>query len=105
MRRVESDGMWSLMCPNECPGLQDCWGEAFDKLYERYLTMAIHIYAQLAAYSDPMPDGGVASDFISLIWMKGFFQSICMCCPFPKHKNVDFGDKFCALKSLRKVLD
>lgn len=36
MRRVESDGMWSLMCPNECPGLQDCWGEAFDKLYESY---------------------------------------------------------------------
>ncbi|KAL9973373.1 hypothetical protein ACROYT_G019824 [Oculina patagonica] len=36
MRRVESDGMWSLMCPNECPGLQDCWGEKFDKLYESY---------------------------------------------------------------------
>lgn len=36
MRRVESDEMWSLMCPNECPGLQDCWGEAFDKLYESY---------------------------------------------------------------------
>ena len=50
MRRVESDGMWSLMCPNECPGLQDCWGEAFDKLYERYLTMSILVYAQLPAY-------------------------------------------------------
>ena len=23
------------MCPNECPGLQDCWGEKFEKLYER----------------------------------------------------------------------
>ena len=41
MRRVESDEMWSLMCPNECPGLQDCWGEAFDKLYERYLAASI----------------------------------------------------------------
>ncbi|XP_015767917.1 PREDICTED: ribonucleoside-diphosphate reductase large subunit-like [Acropora digitifera] len=36
MRRCEADGMWSLMCPNECPGLQDCWGEKFDKLYESY---------------------------------------------------------------------
>jgi ribonucleoside-diphosphate reductase subunit M1 len=36
MRRVEADGMWSLMCPHECPGLQDCWGEEFDQLYEKY---------------------------------------------------------------------
>lgn len=36
MKRVEADGMWSLMCPNECPGLQDCWGEEFEKLYEGY---------------------------------------------------------------------
>ena len=38
MRRCEGDGMWSLMCPNECPGLQDCWGEKFDKLYERWVS-------------------------------------------------------------------
>lgn len=56
MRRVESDEMWSLMCPNECPGLQDCWGEAFDKLYERYLAGSILVYAQLKAYYDSMPD-------------------------------------------------
>jgi len=36
MRRVESDGMWSLMCPHSCPGLFDSWGEEFDKLYESY---------------------------------------------------------------------
>lgn len=36
MKRVEQDGMWSLMCPHECPGLQDCWGEEFEKLYEGY---------------------------------------------------------------------
>lgn len=36
MKRVESDGYWSLMCPNECPGLHDCWGEEFEELYEKY---------------------------------------------------------------------
>jgi ribonucleoside-diphosphate reductase subunit M1 len=36
MRRVENDGDWSLMCPHECPGLADCWGEEFERLYESY---------------------------------------------------------------------
>ncbi len=36
MQRVESDGDWALMCPNECPGLSDCYGEAFVTLYESY---------------------------------------------------------------------
>ena len=36
MRRVESAGQWSLFCPNEAPGLADCWGEEHDALYERY---------------------------------------------------------------------
>lgn len=35
MRRVEADEQWSLMCPHECPGLEDCWGEEFEKLYLR----------------------------------------------------------------------
>ncbi|TAF84242.1 MAG: ribonucleoside-diphosphate reductase subunit alpha, partial [Flavobacteriia bacterium] len=30
------DGMWTLMCPNECPGLADCYGEEFEKLYTKY---------------------------------------------------------------------
>lgn len=36
MRRVESDGQWSLFCPNEAPGLADCWGEEFEALYTKY---------------------------------------------------------------------
>uniref|UniRef100_UPI00358F085E ribonucleoside-diphosphate reductase large subunit n=1 Tax=Myxine glutinosa TaxID=7769 RepID=UPI00358F085E len=36
MKRVESNEDWSLMCPHECPGLMDTWGEEFEKLYERY---------------------------------------------------------------------
>jgi len=36
MKRVEEDGMWSLMCPHECPGLADCWGDEFEKLYTGY---------------------------------------------------------------------
>ena len=36
MRRVELDQNWTLMCPNECPGLSDVWGEAFDRLYTQY---------------------------------------------------------------------
>ncbi len=36
MKRVESNGTWSLFCPNEAPGLSDCWGEEFEKLYEQY---------------------------------------------------------------------
>ena len=36
MQRVETDGVWSLMCPDECPGLADCWGDNFKELYESY---------------------------------------------------------------------
>jgi ribonucleoside-diphosphate reductase alpha chain len=36
MQRVKDDGMWTLMCPNECPGLADCYGEEFEKLYTKY---------------------------------------------------------------------
>ncbi len=36
MKRVEDNGMWSLFCPNEAPGLADCYGEEFEKLYEKY---------------------------------------------------------------------
>uniref|UniRef100_A0A673C1K3 Ribonucleoside-diphosphate reductase n=1 Tax=Sphaeramia orbicularis TaxID=375764 RepID=A0A673C1K3_9TELE len=36
MKRVESNGDWSLMCPSECPGLEECWGEEFEKLYTQY---------------------------------------------------------------------
>ena len=36
MERVENDGMWSLMCPDECPGLVDAYGESFRELYTKY---------------------------------------------------------------------
>lgn len=36
MKRVEEDGMWSLMCPDECPGLVDSYGESFEALYTKY---------------------------------------------------------------------
>ena len=36
MKRVEADKKWSLFCPNEAPGLFDCHGEAFERLYEKY---------------------------------------------------------------------
>ena len=36
MKRVEEDGKWTLMCPNECPGLYDVYGEEFDALYLSY---------------------------------------------------------------------
>lgn len=36
MKRVEEDGVWSLMCPHQCQGLAECYGAAFDELYQRY---------------------------------------------------------------------
>ena len=36
MKRLEQDKDWTLMCPDECPGLADCWGETFETLYESY---------------------------------------------------------------------
>ncbi|XP_059819523.1 ribonucleoside-diphosphate reductase large subunit isoform X2 [Hypanus sabinus] len=36
MRRVENNQDWSLMCPHDCPGLDEVWGEEFEALYERY---------------------------------------------------------------------
>ena len=36
MKRVKNDEMWSLFCPNECPGLTDTHSEHFDQLYKQY---------------------------------------------------------------------
>ncbi|PJB12728.1 MAG: ribonucleoside-diphosphate reductase subunit alpha [Flavobacteriales bacterium CG_4_9_14_3_um_filter_40_17] len=36
MKRVETDAEWTLMCPNECPGLFDVHSEAFEELYLKY---------------------------------------------------------------------
>ena len=36
MKRVEENGEWTLMCPNECPHLFDTYGDEFEKLYTGY---------------------------------------------------------------------
>lgn len=36
MKRVKEDGFWTLMCPHECTGLADTYGEEFEKLYTSY---------------------------------------------------------------------
>ena len=36
MRRVKEDKDWTLMCPNECPGLSDVHSEEFTALYRKY---------------------------------------------------------------------
>ena len=36
MKRVEANSEWTLMCPNECPGLCDVHSKEFDKLYTKY---------------------------------------------------------------------
>ena len=36
MKRVQEDGHWTLMCPNECPELFDNYGDKFEELYLGY---------------------------------------------------------------------
>jgi len=36
MERVKNDMKWSLMCPDQCLGLSDVYGDEFKELYERY---------------------------------------------------------------------
>ena len=36
MKRVDEDGMWSLMCPDVCKGLSDVHGDEFEELYTKY---------------------------------------------------------------------
>ncbi|MFC4872175.1 ribonucleoside-diphosphate reductase subunit alpha [Negadavirga shengliensis] len=36
MKRVEANEEWSLFCPNEAPGLAECHGAEFERLYEKY---------------------------------------------------------------------
>jgi ribonucleoside-diphosphate reductase alpha chain len=38
MKRVKADGMWTLFCPDEAPGLADVAGDEFEELYCRYET-------------------------------------------------------------------
>lgn len=36
MQRVEAEADWTLFCPNEAPGLAECWGAEFEALYTKY---------------------------------------------------------------------
>jgi len=36
MKRVREDSVWSLMCPHQCQGLAESYGEEFTALYEKY---------------------------------------------------------------------
>jgi ribonucleoside-diphosphate reductase alpha chain len=36
MERIKADGTWTLMCPDECPGLSDVYGDEFKELYTKY---------------------------------------------------------------------
>lgn len=38
MKQVENDDYWYLMCPYQCPGLSDCYGEQFEALYFQYVN-------------------------------------------------------------------
>ena len=38
MEQVEKDGDWYLMCPDECKGLNDTYGDEFNKLYWKYVS-------------------------------------------------------------------
>jgi ribonucleoside-diphosphate reductase alpha subunit len=41
MKRVESDGNWSLFCPDVARGLSDVYGKEFEELYEKYESEGI----------------------------------------------------------------
>ena len=43
MKRVENDEEWTLMSEHECPGLSDCYGEEFEKLYTKYEKELTHL--------------------------------------------------------------
>jgi ribonucleoside-diphosphate reductase alpha subunit len=42
MEKVKNNDDWALMCPHECPGLADCYGEEFKELYNKYVSEGKH---------------------------------------------------------------
>ena len=36
MERVMGNKLWSLFCPDKCPGLSDCYGDDYKELYTKY---------------------------------------------------------------------
>jgi ribonucleoside-diphosphate reductase alpha subunit len=41
MLRVEEDSYWTLLCPKKCPGLSECFGEAFVLMYTAYESLGV----------------------------------------------------------------
>ena len=39
MKQVENDDDWYLMCPDECPGLNDVWGNEYEELFWKYVHL------------------------------------------------------------------
>lgn len=37
MKKVKEDSIWYFFCPDECPGLSECYGEEYEKLYTEYI--------------------------------------------------------------------
>ena len=44
MQRVEENGIWSLMCPDQSPGLNLVYGKEFNELYEKYENIKQFVY-------------------------------------------------------------
>jgi ribonucleoside-diphosphate reductase alpha chain len=42
MERVIGNKIWSLFCPDKCPGLSDCYGEKYNKLYLNYENQKLY---------------------------------------------------------------
>ncbi len=42
MQKVEANEEWALFCPNEAPGLADCYGDDFERLYNKYVKEGKH---------------------------------------------------------------
>jgi len=52
MKRVKENATWTLMCPDEYPGLADVYGDEFDALYEKYETENSHKAAKVVKARD-----------------------------------------------------
>jgi ribonucleoside-diphosphate reductase alpha subunit len=52
MRRIKENSTWTLMCPDEYPGLSDVYGDEFDALYEKYEKENTHKPATIVKARD-----------------------------------------------------
>ena len=43
MNRVHTNSKWSLFCPDKTPGLENCYGEKYEKLYLTYESQNLYV--------------------------------------------------------------